>query len=46
MNLTDGIVRASYRDHFERRQLLEPGKIYGLVIRPFDTANVVKRATV
>jgi predicted acyl esterase len=28
MNLTDGIVRSSYRDHFERRQLLEPGKIY------------------
>jgi putative CocE/NonD family hydrolase len=43
MNLTDGIVRASYREHFERRQLLEPGKIYSIVIRPFDTANVVKR---
>jgi putative CocE/NonD family hydrolase len=43
MNLTDGIVRASYRDHFERRQLLEPRKIYSIVIRPFDTANVVKR---
>jgi putative CocE/NonD family hydrolase len=43
MNLTDGIVRASYRDHFERRRLLEPGKIYDIVIRPFDTANVVKR---
>jgi hypothetical protein len=43
MNLTDGIVRASYRDHFETRQLLAPGKIYSIVIRPFDTANVVKR---
>ncbi len=43
MNLTDGIVRASYRDHFETRQLLVPGKIYTLVIRPFDTANVVKK---
>jgi putative CocE/NonD family hydrolase len=43
MNLTDGIVRASYRDHLERRQLLEPGEIYSIVIRPFDTANVVKR---
>jgi hypothetical protein len=43
MNLTDGIVRASYRDHFERRQLLEPGKIYSIIVRPFDTANVVKR---
>ncbi|HEX3948284.1 MAG TPA: CocE/NonD family hydrolase [Steroidobacteraceae bacterium] len=43
MNLTDGIVRASYRGHFERRQLLVPGKIYSIVIRPFDTANVVKK---
>ena len=43
MNLTDGIVRASYRDHFETRRLLEPGKIYSIVVRPFDTANVIKR---
>jgi uncharacterized protein len=43
MNLTDGIVRASYRDHSETRQLLSPGKIYSIVIRPFDTANVVKK---
>jgi putative CocE/NonD family hydrolase len=43
MNLTDGIVRASYRDHFETRQLLVPGKIYSIVVRPFDTANVVKK---
>jgi uncharacterized protein len=43
MNLTDGILRASYRDHFETRQLLTPGKIYVIVIRPFDTANVVKK---
>lgn len=43
MNLTDGIVRASYRDHFETRQLLLPGKIYKIVVRPFDTANVFKK---
>jgi putative CocE/NonD family hydrolase len=43
MNLTDGIVRASYRDHFETRQPLVPGKIYSIVVRPFDTANVVKK---
>jgi putative CocE/NonD family hydrolase len=43
MNLTDGIVRASYREHFETRQLLVPGKIYSVVVRPFDTANVVKK---
>jgi hypothetical protein len=43
MNLTDGIVRASYRDHSETRQLLVPGKIYSIVVRPFDTANVIKK---
>jgi putative CocE/NonD family hydrolase len=43
LNLTDGIVRASYRDHFETRQLLVPGRIYTLIVRPFDTANVVKK---
>jgi putative CocE/NonD family hydrolase len=43
MNLTDGIVRASYRDHTETRQLLVPGKVYSIVVRPFDTANVVKK---
>jgi uncharacterized protein len=43
MNLTDGIVRASYRDRSETRQLLSPGKIYAMVIRPFDTANVVRK---
>jgi hypothetical protein len=43
MNLTDGIVRASYRDHVKTRQLLTPGRIYSIVIRPFDTANVVKK---
>ena len=43
LNLTDGIVRASYRDHVETRQLLVPGRIYTLIVRPFDTANVVKK---
>jgi uncharacterized protein len=43
MNLTDGILRASYRDRSHTRQLLTPGKIYAMVIRPFDTANVVKK---
>jgi putative CocE/NonD family hydrolase len=43
MNLTDGILRASYRDKSHHRRLLVPGKIYRLVIRPFDTANVIKK---
>jgi putative CocE/NonD family hydrolase len=43
MNLTDGILRASYRDDATTRHLLEPGQIYRLRIRPFDTANVFKK---
>jgi uncharacterized protein len=42
MNLTDGIVRASYRDNSKTRELLLAGRVYTLIIRPFDTANVVK----
>jgi putative CocE/NonD family hydrolase len=43
MNLTDGILRASYRDKSPVRRLLVPGESYRLIIRPFDTANVFKR---
>jgi putative CocE/NonD family hydrolase len=43
MNLTDGIMRASYRNDSPTRNLLEPGRIYRLTIRPFDTANVFKK---
>jgi putative CocE/NonD family hydrolase len=43
MNLTDGILRASYRDNTPTRRLLTPGQIYRLMIRPFDTANVFKK---
>jgi uncharacterized protein len=43
MNLTDGIVRASYRDRSHTRRLLTPGRIYSVLIRPFDTANVLKK---
>ena len=43
MNITDGILRASYRDDSPSRKLLEPGRVYRLMIRPFDTANVFKK---
>jgi putative CocE/NonD family hydrolase len=43
MNLTDGILRASYRDDSKTRRLLKPGELYTLTIRPFDTANVFKK---
>jgi putative CocE/NonD family hydrolase len=43
MNLTDGILRASYRDASPTRRLLAPGQVYSMLIRPFDTANVFKK---
>lgn len=43
MNLTDGILRASYRDNSPTRRLLVPGQTYQLLIRPYDTANVFKK---
>ncbi|MDA2924617.1 CocE/NonD family hydrolase, partial [Acidobacteria bacterium AH-259-L09] len=43
MNLTDGIVRARFRDSPEEPKLMKPGKIYEFVIEPFPTANVFKK---
>ncbi len=43
MNLTDAIVRASYRDDRPTRDLIQPGRVYEITIRPFATANVFKR---
>lgn len=43
MNITDALVRASYRDDRHTRDLIDPGRIYRLVIRPFATANVFKK---
>jgi putative CocE/NonD family hydrolase len=43
MNVSDALVRASYRDDRLTRDLIEPGEVYRLVIRPFATANVFKK---
>lgn len=43
LNITDAMVRASYRDDRRTRDLITPGRVYELVIRPFATANVFKR---
>lgn len=40
--LTDGILRARYRDSFSEPQLLEPGRVYELEIDLAATANVFK----
>ena len=43
MNMTDGIIRARFRNSPEKQELMKPGKIYKFVIEPFPTANVFKR---
>ena len=40
VNLQDGIVRARYRDGYEKPSLLEPGKVYQYTIDLWATANV------
>lgn len=40
--LTDGIVRARYRNSTERAEMIEPGKIYKYTIDLWATSNVFK----
>jgi len=40
--LTDGIVRARYRNSTERAELIEPGKVYKYTIDLWATSNVFK----
>jgi hypothetical protein len=43
MNITDGIIRARYRNSREKQEFMQPGEIYEFVIEPFPTANVFKK---
>lgn len=43
MNLTDGVVRARYRDRPDRQELMEPGQIYAIEVTPFPNANRFKK---
>jgi putative CocE/NonD family hydrolase len=43
MNITDGILRARYRDSWERPSLLTAGEVYRVRIEPFPTSNVFAR---
>ena len=43
MNITDGILRARYRDRPDRQEMMSPGEIYEIEIAPFPTANVFKK---
>ena len=43
MNLTDGIIRARYRNSPEEQEFMIPGDVYEFVIEPFPTGNVFKK---
>lgn len=40
MNLTEGILRARFRDSFSAPEPMEPGEVYRLTITAPDTANI------
>jgi putative CocE/NonD family hydrolase len=41
-NLTDGIIRARYRQSTARAEPIEPGKVYAYTIDLWATSNVFK----
>ena len=43
INLTDSILRARYRNGFEKPELLEPGKPYEFVFPLYPTSNIFKK---
>jgi putative CocE/NonD family hydrolase len=43
MNITDGVIRARYRDSFERAELMEPGRVYEFTIELYPTSNLFAR---
>jgi len=43
MNLTDGIIRARYRNTPEHAEPMKPGEVYELQIEPFPTGNIFKK---
>ncbi len=40
MNITDGILRCRYRSGWDREVLMDPGQVYPITIRPFNTSNL------
>jgi putative CocE/NonD family hydrolase len=42
INLCDGIIRARYRNGYERAELIEPDKVYEYTIQAGSTCNVFK----
>jgi putative CocE/NonD family hydrolase len=43
MNISDSIIRARYRDSFEKAELMKIGTIYKFKINPYPTSNLFKK---
>ena len=43
INITDSIIRARYRNGWDRPELMEPGRPYELVFQLYPTSNVFRR---
>jgi uncharacterized protein len=45
-NLTDGIIRARYRESMEKAALMTPGQVYRFAVDVWSTSNVFKKGHV
>jgi putative CocE/NonD family hydrolase len=43
LNITDGVIRARYRDSPDKQEFMKPGEVYKFKIEPMPTANVFKK---
>lgn len=43
LNITDGILRARFRDSLKEEKLMQPGQIYPVTVRLYPTSNVFKK---
>jgi len=43
LNITDGIVRARFRESLKQEKLMKPGTIYPFTIKLYPTSNVFKK---
>ena len=43
LNITDGIIRARYRNTPDKQEFMKPGEVYKFKIEPMPTANVFKK---
>lgn len=40
MNITDGILRARYRNSWSKPEMMTPGQVYEITVDPFPTSNL------